>query len=77
MRLIQEAYEVFADGNVDPLNPDFPLTPIEGYPSGMFGDRYSIEAKAESPQSIAMMRGPMMQRRLEDLFHLKTHHETR
>jgi uncharacterized protein (TIGR03435 family) len=43
----------------------------------MSPDRYSIEARAETPQSIAMMRGPMMQRLLEDRFHLKTHRETR
>jgi uncharacterized protein (TIGR03435 family) len=77
MRLIQEAYEVFAAGKVDPLNPSFPLTPVEGFPNGMSPDRYSIEARAETPQSIAMMRGPMMQRLLEDRFHLKTHRETR
>jgi uncharacterized protein (TIGR03435 family) len=77
MRLIQEAYEVFAAGKVDPLNPSLPLTPVEGFPNAMFPDRYSIEARAEGPHSIAMMRGPMMQRLLEDRFHLKTHRETR
>jgi len=51
--------------------------PIEGFPDQMSSSRYSIEAKTESPQSISMMRGPMMQRVLEDRFHLKLHREVR
>lgn len=77
LRLIQDAYDLFASGKVDPLNPGFPLTPVEGYPDSLRLDRYSIDARAETPQAVAMMRGPMMQRLLEERFHLKTHVETR
>jgi uncharacterized protein (TIGR03435 family) len=76
MRLIQEAYETLASGNVDPRNP-FPFAPIEGAPSWVNSARYSIDAKAEAPASGAMMRGPMMQALLEERFQLKTHREAR
>lgn len=76
-RLIQEAYEVFAAGKVDPLNPSMPLVPIDGDPAWIGSARYSIDAKTGSPQSAATMRGPMMQALLEERFHLKTHRETR
>ena len=76
-RLIQDAYDIFESGKVDPLNPAFPLTPVEGGPGWMNSARYSINAIAESPQSVAMMRGPMMQRLLEDRFALRSHRETR
>lgn len=76
-RLILEAYEVYADGKVDPLNPFMPLTPIEGDPDWVSSAMYSIDAKTESPQTPAMMRGPMMQALLEERFQLKTHRETR
>ena len=75
-RLILQAYEVYADGKVDPLNPLLPLTPIEGDPAWIGSARYSIDAKAETAQSAAMMMGPMMQTLLEDRFQLKTHRET-
>ena len=77
MRLIPEAYEVFASGAVDPRNPSFPFMRIEGAPDWVNSARYSIDAKAESPESAAMMRGPMMQALLEERFHLKIHRETR
>jgi len=79
-RLIQEAYDVFESGKVNPLNPALPLTPIESVPGWVDSVRYSINAIAESPQSVAtvaMMRGPMMQQLLEDRFALKAHRETR
>ena len=77
VRLIQDAYDVFSDGtNKFFHQPPSPM-PIEGFPDQMSSSRYSIDAKAESPQSIGMMRGPMMQRVLEDRFHLKIHHEVR
>lgn len=75
-RLIADAYETFAAGRVDPLNPLVPL-PLEGAPAWINSARYSIDAKTESPQSGAMMRGPMMQALLEERFQLKTHRETR
>jgi uncharacterized protein (TIGR03435 family) len=76
-RLILQAYEVYADGEVDPVNPFLPLTPMEGDPDWISSARYSIDAKAESPQSAAMMMGPMMQTLLEDRFQLRMHRETR
>jgi uncharacterized protein (TIGR03435 family) len=75
--VILQAYEVFASGKVDPLNPVMPLTPMEGDPTWIRSARYSIDAKSGGPQSGAMMRGPMMQALLEERFHLKTHREVR
>jgi len=75
-RLIAEAYETFATGKVDPLKFLFPR-PLEGGPAWVNSARYSIDAKAEGPQSGAMMRGPMMQTLLEDRFQLKIRRETR
>lgn len=77
IRLIQEAYEVFAAGVVDLRNPTYPLTPIEGTPDWAGAARYSIDARAEAPESPARMRGPLMQTLLEERFGLKTHRETR
>jgi uncharacterized protein (TIGR03435 family) len=74
---IQQAYDVFASGKADPLNPTIPLMPIEGLPAWVDSARYSIDAMTEHPQSAAMMRGPMMQALLEDRFHLKAHRESR
>ncbi len=76
-RLIQEAYQTFADGSANFMyQPAVPIS-IEGFPSQMSSDRYSINAKAESPLSMAMMRGPMMQRLLEERFRMRVHRETR
>lgn len=75
-RLIAEAYETFAAGKVDPLNLLVPM-PLEGTPEWANSARYTIDAKAEGPQSGAMMRGPMMQALLEDRFQVKVHRETR
>jgi uncharacterized protein (TIGR03435 family) len=74
--VILQAYEVFASGKFDPLNP-MPSTPVEGDPAWIRSARYSFDAKSDSPQSGAMMRGPMMQVLLEERFHMKTHRETR
>jgi uncharacterized protein (TIGR03435 family) len=76
-RLIQEAYLVYADGTANFMyQPPAPAS-IEGFPKQMSSYNYSIDAKANSPQSMAMMRGPMMQRLLEDRFMLRMHRETR
>lgn len=76
LRLIQDAYQLFADGK-----PTFLIqgrtVPVEGITGEMSSYRFSIDAKSESPHTVAMMRGPMMQRLLEDRFHLKLHRETR
>ena len=75
-RLIGEAYDTFVTGAVDPLKQPAPQQP-EGGPGWMDSARYTIDAKAEGPQSGAMMRGPMMQTVLEERFRLKIHRETR
>jgi len=75
--LIQDAYDVYASGKVDPVNTSMPLTPMEGAPPWTRSTRYSIDAKTDGPRTFAMMRGPMMQALLEERFHLKTHRETR
>ncbi len=77
MRLMQNAYEIFAEGKVNPLNPIFPLDPIEGGPPWVNSATYTIDAKPQTPQPVAMMVGPMMRALLEDRFHLKLHRETR
>jgi uncharacterized protein (TIGR03435 family) len=67
-RLIQEAYDFLATGK-----PRFRASPvpIEGAPAWINTERYTIEAKSESPQGRGMMNGPMMQALLEDRFKLK------
>jgi uncharacterized protein (TIGR03435 family) len=74
--VILQTYEVFASGKLDPLNPA-PSTPVEGDPAWVRSARYSIDSKADTPQSAAMMRGPMMQTLLEERFHMRTHREIR
>jgi uncharacterized protein (TIGR03435 family) len=74
--LIGGAYETFADGKVDPLKLPFAIPP-EGVPDWVNSARYTIDAKAEGPQSGAMMRGPMMQALLEDRFQVRVHRENR
>jgi bla regulator protein BlaR1 len=76
--LIEDAYEVFASGKFDPRYP-LPYAPIEGIPDWVKSRsaRYSIVAKAESPETQATMRGPMMQALLEDRFHLRIRSVTR
>ena len=75
-RLIGDAYDTFADGKVNPLRPMMPMQ-LFGAPTWAMNARYTIDAKAETPQSIAMMRGPMMRVLLEERFHLKVHREAK
>lgn len=77
LRLIQDAYQIFGDGTANFMYQPPASAPIEGFPAEMSSARYSIDAKAGSPQSVGMMRGPMMQRLLEDRFHLKIRREVR
>ncbi len=76
-RLIQEAFDVFPTGSVNPLNPDSPLTPLEGGSSWAKSARYTILAKSAHAESGAMMRGPMMQDLLKTRFNLTVKRETR
>lgn len=75
---IQQAYDVFASGKPDILNPGgIPTMPVERLPNWAEAAVYSIDAKTDAPQTAAMMRGPMMQALLEERFHLKLHREQR
>jgi uncharacterized protein (TIGR03435 family) len=52
-------------------------TALEGGPSWIYSDRYTIEATVNGSPSNAMMQGPMLQAILEDRFNVKVHTETR
>jgi bla regulator protein blaR1 len=71
--LIQTAYGTFGDGVT--INPQ-PLH-MEGGPSWMHSEYYSLSAKADAPARTEMLAGPMLQVLLEERFRLKTHREMR
>jgi uncharacterized protein (TIGR03435 family) len=48
---------------------------IGGEPGWAKSERYSINAKPETPQILEMMRGPMLQTLLEERFNLKIHRD--
>jgi uncharacterized protein (TIGR03435 family) len=73
MDLVKQAYVLFANGRLNPLA----RVPVEGGPAWIQSARYRIEAKPAAPQNEGIMRGPMLQRLLEDRFQLKIHRETR
>jgi len=76
--LIRMAYLAFPTGQPnEPVNPNFLQQPISGGPSWINSDRYRIDAKAEGPANLEMMRGPMMQALLEDRFQLKIRRESK
>lgn len=80
-RLITMAYIQFADGHALPQgllggSPKYQAI-IQGGPDWIYSDRYTIEAKPASPQTRAMMNGPMLQALLEDRFNLKIHRESK
>jgi uncharacterized protein (TIGR03435 family) len=82
--IIRLAYIRFANGKVDgllgtldPVLQSFMRQPIDGSPSWIKSDRYTIFAKSETPQSPAMMQGPMLQALLEDRFKLRVRREVR
>jgi uncharacterized protein (TIGR03435 family) len=74
--LISAAYVMNADGRVQNLLAATQI-PIEGGPSWVRTDRYTINAKAEGTPDRPMMAGPMLQAVLEDRFKLKLRHVTR
>ena len=77
-RLIQWAYVTYASGEPSRAGvPPVSDQPIEGSPSWMKSETFTIEAKPEVPQTIEMMRGPMLRALLEDRFKLKLHPGTR
>jgi uncharacterized protein (TIGR03435 family) len=67
------AYVIFADGH----HISRGSVPIAGGPAWISSNRYTIDAKPDSPQSQETMRGPMLQALLEERFHLKVHREIR
>jgi bla regulator protein blaR1 len=76
--LIEVAYVEFPNGVRLPRLAFKPL-PIEGGPAWVKNDTFLISAETEAnPTPIpTMMRGPMLQRILEDRFKLKARRETR
>jgi uncharacterized protein (TIGR03435 family) len=82
--LIRLAYIRFADGKGDSRRgtagsvlPRLFNQPIDGSPAWIKSDRYTIDAKPETPETVAMMQGPMLQALLEDRFKLKIHRDIR
>ena len=80
--LIGMAYVMFADGRGRGPNNTAggngrQLVPVEGGPARIGSDHWEIQATAEGMPSQEMMRGPMLQKLLEDRFHVKVHRETR
>jgi uncharacterized protein (TIGR03435 family) len=71
--LLRFAYGTFADGAT--VNPQ-PLH-MEGGPSWMQSEYYSLSAKADGPARTEMLAGPMLQTLLEERFRLKIHREMR
>lgn len=77
-RLIQWAYVTYASGEPSRVGiPRVSDQPIEGSPSWVKSETFTIEGKPEVPQTVEMMRGPMLQALLEDRFKLKIHRGTR
>jgi uncharacterized protein (TIGR03435 family) len=64
-------------GGLPPVSNRQFRQPMKGSPDWLRSDRYTIDAKAAGPESMAMMRGPMMQAVLEDRFKLQVHREDR
>jgi uncharacterized protein (TIGR03435 family) len=85
--LIRDSYVLYADGMPARFNRIFGLhsdiraavrsQKITGSHGWIGSDRFTINAKAEGPAILEMMRGPMMRAVLEDRFKLKVHRETR
>lgn len=86
--LIRDAYLRFSTGVPWPRNPrsgmmapPVPLfetvQPIKGSADWMMSEKFTIDAKADWPASLQMMRGPMMQTVLKDRFNLAIHTEKR
>jgi uncharacterized protein (TIGR03435 family) len=75
---MQWAYVRYANGEPSPRDvAPVPDQLIEGGPSWVRSKTFMIDAKPESPQTMEMMRGPMLQALLEDRFNLKIHRGTR
>ncbi len=71
--LIRYAYGMFKDG----ATINFERLPLEGGPSWVHSEHYSLTAKSDGPVRTEMLGGPMLQTLLQDRFRLQTHVETR
>jgi uncharacterized protein (TIGR03435 family) len=78
-RLIRFAYLQYASGKHEPGPSTFSSRimnqNIAGEPGWAQSERYTIDAKPQTPQTLEMMRGPMLQTLLEERFNLKIHRE--
>lgn len=74
--LVQTAYVYYANGQAGSAS-QLKNQPVEGGPGWIDTDRFIINAKPETPQTKAIMGGPMLQTLLEERFKLKIHRETR
>jgi uncharacterized protein (TIGR03435 family) len=75
--VIKRAYLQYPNGEKDGQMPIRPADKVMGLPGWIDSDRYTIDAKAETPQPNAMLLGPMMQALLEDRFKLRIHRVTK
>ena len=91
--VIRDAYLAYADGQawkagaredpsvagfrVGPVSQRVLRLPIQGAPAWIESAMYTIDAKTESPAGEEMMRGPMMQKVLEERFQLRVRRESR
>lgn len=73
MSLIQWAWVNFANDRFNPLGS----VPIVGGPDWIRSDVFTIDAKAERPESWGTLNGPMLRGLLEQRFTLKIHTESR
>jgi uncharacterized protein (TIGR03435 family) len=73
---IKRAYLQFPNGEKDGQMPSRPVDRVLGVPGWIDSDRYTIDAKTETPQPSAVLLGPMMQALLEDRFKLRIHRAT-
>jgi uncharacterized protein (TIGR03435 family) len=73
MSLIQWAYVNFADGHFNPLGS----VPITGGPGWIQTDLFTIDAKAERPETSGTLNGPMLRPLLVERFRLKIHTESK
>jgi uncharacterized protein (TIGR03435 family) len=80
--MIRDAYRLYARGMpwrtnpltrtlVLPMSPAMMYAPVQGSTGWMKSEHYIIAARADRPASVEMMRGPMMQRVLEERFRLR------
>jgi uncharacterized protein (TIGR03435 family) len=72
--LIEDAYGKYANGRI---NPPWTIPKVEGGPTWVWNDPYTIAATTAGAVSEEMMQGPMLQALLEDRFKLNLHRETR